>query len=307
MTTAYLFPGQGSQTVGMGAALVAVSPAARRTFEESDDVLGFPLSRLCWNGPEDELTSTANAQPALLTSSIAAWRAGVEDGIWTIPPAGPAYVAGHSLGEYSALVVAGSLRFVDALLLVRRRGELMHECGMLTPSTMAAVLGLDESVVVAICAETGAEIANVNAPGQVGISGPRAEVERAAALARERGARRVLPLNVSAAFHSSVMRPAAEGLERAIEAVEIGDARVPLVTNVDALPIVEAGAIRRELIDQLTRPVRWQSIVSMLAEAGVTAAFELGPGNVLCGMVKRTAPEVAAENPVEAVLGRGKS
>ncbi|GIW06435.1 MAG: malonyl CoA-acyl carrier protein transacylase [Dehalococcoidia bacterium] len=305
MTIAYVFPGQGSQTVGMGAKLAAASPAARRTFLEADEVLGFPLSRLCWEGPEEELTATANAQPALLVSSVAAWRAGVEDGLWRAVP--PSFVAGHSLGEYSALVVAGALTFPDALRLVRRRGELMHACGLAAPSTMAAVLGLDEEAVATICAETGAEIANVNAPGQIGISGPLAAVERASALARERGARRVLPLNVSAAFHSSVMLPAAEGLAEAIAATPVADAQAPLIGNVDAVPITRAADIRRELVDQLTRPVRWQRTIEVLAEHGVTALYEVGTGTVLCGLAKRIAPQLSVENPVEAVLGKGSS
>jgi [acyl-carrier-protein] S-malonyltransferase len=303
MTIAYLFPGQGSQHVGMGARLAAVSPAARRVFAEADDVLGFALSRLCWEGPDDELTATANAQPALLVSSVAAWRAGVEDGVWEAEP--PAFVAGHSLGEYSALVAAGSLTFPDAVRLVRRRGELMHACGEACPSTMAAVLGLDEEAVAAICAETGAEIANINAPGQIGISGPVAAVERASALARQRGARRVIPLQVSAGFHSSVMLPAAEGLAEAIAATAIADASPPLIANVDATPITRAADIRRELIDQLTRPVRWQQTIEALAERGVTRLYEVGTGAVLCGLAKRIAPHLAVENPVERALGKG--
>lgn len=305
MTIAYLFPGQGSQQIGMGARLAAVSPAARRVFAEADEVLGFALSRLCWEGPDDALTATANAQPALLVSSVAAWRAGVEDGLWAAEP--PSFVAGHSLGEYSALVAAGSLAFPDAVRLVRRRGELMHACGETCPSTMAAVLGLDEETVSAICAETGAEIANINAPGQIGISGPVAAVERASALARERGARRVIPLQVSAGFHSSVMLPAAEGLAEAIAAAAIADARPPLIANVDARPITRAADIRRELIDQLTRPVRWQQTIEALAERGVTQLYEVGTGTVLCGLAKRTAPHLAVENPVERVLGKGNS
>ena len=305
MTIAYVFPGQGSQMVGMGAKLAAVSPAARRTFAEADEVLGYPLSRLCWEGPDDELTATANAQPALLTSSIAAWRAGVEDGIWKAEE--PRFVAGHSLGEYSALVVAGALTFPDALRLVRRRGELMHQCGLASPSTMAAVLGLDEATVLAICAETGAEIANINAPGQIGISGPLAAVERAGALARERGARRVLSLNVSAAFHSSVMQPAAQGLAEAIAQTPVCDARVQLVANVDAMPIFTAEDIRRELVDQLTRPVRWQQIIEVLEKSGISILYEVGTGTVLCGLAKRITPRLTAENPIETALGRGNS
>jgi [acyl-carrier-protein] S-malonyltransferase len=307
VSIAFLFPGQGSQVVGMGAALAAASPAAARTFAEADHILGFPLSRLCWEGPAEALTATINAQPALLVTSIAAWRAGVEDGLWPVPPEGPSFVAGHSLGEYSALVVAGALEFADALRLVRCRGELMHACGQQVPSTMAAVLGLDEQDVAAICAETGAEIANVNAPGQVGISGPLEAVARASALARERGARRVIPLTVSAAFHSSVMQPAAAGLAQALATVPVAAARVPLVTNVNAEPITDPEAVRRELVEQLTRPVRWQRIIEVLVAAGVRRFLELGTGTVLCGLVKRIAPDLPAENPVEVVLGKGCS
>ncbi len=307
MSTAYIFPGQGSQTVGMGAALVAVSPAARRTFEQADDILGFALSKLCFEGPEGELTATWNAQPALLVSSIAAYRAAVEDGVWELPAEEPAFLAGHSLGEYSALVVAGSLDYGDALRLVRQRGELMHACGQQIPSTMAAVLGLDEAAVREISAEAGVDIANFNAPGQVGISGALDAVARAGELAKAKGAKRVLPLNVSAAFHSRVMQPAADGLTTAVNAVPVRDTAIPLVTNVSALPIQSADDIRRELIDQLTLPVRWQQTVEFLAANGVTRLLEIGSGTVLCGLAKRIAPALVLANPLEQALGKGRS
>ena len=183
----------------------------------------------------------------------------------------------------------------------------MQQCGVACPSTMAAVLGLDERTVETICAETGAEVANVNAPGQVGISGPVLAVQRASALARERGARRVLPLNVSAAFHSSVMEPAAQQLAKAVATTPIVDATIPLVANVDAMPIMKAADLRRELVEQLTRTVRWQQTIEFLAASGITRLYEVGTGTVLCGLAKRIAPQLEAENPVETALGRERA
>ncbi|MCS7001772.1 MAG: ACP S-malonyltransferase [Dehalococcoidia bacterium] len=307
MSTAFVFPGQGAQTVGMGRAVAERSPAARAVWAEADAILGFSLSTLCWEGPASELTATWNAQPALFVASVAAYRAATDDGLWPLPDDGPTFVAGHSLGEYSALVVAGAATMADALRLVRRRGELMHRCGESTPSTMAAVLGLDEDAVRAVCERSGAEIANLNAPGQIVISGPNGAVAEASALALAAGAKRVLPLSVSAAFHSSVMRPAADELAVAIAATPIVDAAIPLVGNVDARPKRAADELRRELTDQLCRPVQWQRTIEFFAANGVTRVLEIGVGTVLSGLVKRIAPNLEAYNPVERALGRGLS
>jgi [acyl-carrier-protein] S-malonyltransferase len=290
-STAWLFPGQGAQAVGMGRDLADRYPAARAVFEAADTALGFALSDLCFNGPEDDLRQTINAQPAILTASIAALRAAESAGKVAGPPAA---VAGHSLGEYSALVAAGALSLEWAVRLVRERGRLMHEAGTQTPSGMAAVLNADDALIEEVCAEAGVDVANLNAPGQTVISGAREPLDAAVARLKERGVRRIVALKVSGAFHSRVMSPAAFGLLRALEEVPIGDAAVPVFANVTAAPIQSATEIRRELIDQLCRPVRWQAIVEGMAAQGIGRYLEFGPGTVLSGLVKRIAPDAAA-------------
>lgn len=289
---AFVFPGQGSQKVGMGRVWAGASDEARRTFEEADEVLGFPLSRLCWEGPEEELGLTANTQPALLTASIATQRAlGV-----LAPELRPVAVAGHSLGEYSALVAAGSLSFADALRLVRRRGELMQEAVPVGVGAMAAILGMDAGAVAAVAADAAAAgdqsevcaVANFNGPGQTVIAGHKAAVDRAAALAKERGARKVTILAVSAPFHSPLMRPAREGLTPLLEATEFRDPEVPVVTNVDAALVTTGAAARDALARQIDGPVRWvESVLWMEDHLGVEVFAEVGPGNVLAGMNRR--------------------
>lgn len=282
-----LFPGQGSQFVGMGEDLSREFPEAARTFEEADDVLGFSLSDLCWRGPEEELTRTVNAQPAILTHSIAAWR--------VVRRRAPEALvaAGHSLGEFSAYVAAGALDFPDALRTVRRRGELMFQSGGERPGTMAAVLGLDDAVVDAVCSEASAGTAgvvvaaNFNAPGQVVISGDVAAVRAAEAGLKAAGARRVLPLNVSGAFHSPLMAVAEAGLEEALAGVEMRDPDFPVVSNVTALPVARADAARPLLVQQLTSAVRWVASVQAMRTLGVEEFRELGPGSVLTGLLKR--------------------
>ncbi len=295
MSSAWIFPGQGSQAVGMGRDLYDQFPAARAVFDEADAVLGFALSRLCFEGPGETLTATENAQPALLAASVAVLAALG----WRNELAGdeapslhrPTCVAGHSLGEYSALVAAQALSFATALRLVRRRGELMAAAN---EGTMAAIIGLDFPRLEAACAEARAlgpvVIANENAPGQLVISGANAAVARAGELARAAGASRVLPLKVSAAFHSPLMAGAAERLRSAIQQAPVQPALIPVIANVSAQPITDAEEIRQELIEQVTAPVRWISTVEYMAGTGVDRFVEIGPGTVLSGLVKRIAP-----------------
>ena len=303
MTTAWVFPGQGAQSVGMGRAVCAASPAARALFDQAHAVLGFDIAALCFDGPADALTRTENAQPALLLVEAAllvarGWgAAGAGELVDEEPLVAPAFVAGHSLGEYAALWAAGALSFATALQLVRRRGELMAAA---TEGTMAAVLGLDATALTEVCAEASVlgpvVIANENAPGQVVISGATAAVARAGELAKARGAKRIMPLQVSAAFHSPLMQAAADGLAVALAAATMHNARIPVISNVTALPLTEASAIRRELVAQITAPVRWVASVEYLADHGVTAITEWGPGNVLTGLCKRIAPGLALRN-----------
>ncbi len=286
-----LCPGQGTQRVGMGQDLAARYPAARQVFEAVDDALGMPLARLMWEGPEGELTETHNAQVAILTHTLAAY-AILKDRIR------PVAAAGHSLGEYSAYAAAGSLSLADAARLVRRRGELMRQAGQQRPGTMAAVLGLEIEKVAQVCraASTGQEVvvpANLNAPDQTVISGDPAAVERAGAGCREAGAKRVVGLNVSGAFHSPLMEPAKAELVGILERTPMADPAFPVVANVTAQPVRDAATARRLLGEQLTRPVRWvESMRELLGLAGAGTVFlELGPGNVLAGLFKRLAPE----------------
>jgi len=278
-----LFPGQGSQFVGMGRALHDASPSARRVYEEANEVLGFDLAKLSFGGPLEELTLTRNTQPAILVHSVAALRNLEERGVEARA------AAGHSLGEYSAYVAAGSLRFDDALRLVRTRGELMYQAGLDLPGTMAAVLGLDAPAVEAVCREVTQGVvcpANLNAPGQVVISGEPKAVEAAMALAKEAGARRVVPLPVSGAFHSPLMEPASRGLAEALAAVTISTARIPVLANATAEPVTEPEAIRDSLARQLLSPVRWEAIErSLLADPG-PPFLEVGPGRVLTGLLR---------------------
>ncbi|MGC8837787.1 MAG: ACP S-malonyltransferase [Anaerolineae bacterium] len=292
--TAVLFPGQGSQRVGMGRSLYEASAAAREAFDEAEEALGFPLARLCFEGPEDELNDTANAQPALFVASFAAWRA-LED---LHGPLQPGWAAGHSLGEYTALAVAGCFSFAEGVRLVRLRGLAMKTAGEDPPGGMAAVLRLEDEAVEALCREAAAatggvvQVANYNCPGQVVISGDRPTVERASELARERGGR-VVPLRVSVATHSPYMQRAVEALREALASVDLRPPRIPVVGNVQAKPLETATEVRQELLAQLTAPVRWTQTVRYLEAQGVSAFVEVGPGNVLTGLVRRIAPQAA--------------
>ena len=284
--TAFLFPGQGSQAVGMGRELAASCTEARDALAEADDVLGFALTRVMFDGPAEALTETRNAQPALLAHGVAAAR------VLGARGAVPGVAAGHSLGEFTALVVTGALDYADALRLVRLRGELMGRAGDVRPGAMSAVLGLDDAAAAEVCAEAGGEgevvvPANLNAPGQVVISGDAAAVARAGELARARGAKRVVPLQVSGAFHSPLVAPAAEGLRAALSVVAIRRPRVPVVANVTAEPADDPAELRRLLAEQLTSPVRWAASMMRMVEMGFADYVECGPGRVLAGLARR--------------------
>ncbi|MCC8436970.1 ACP S-malonyltransferase [Brevibacillus sp. M2.1A] len=288
---AFVFPGQGSQFVGMVQALSEQSEAARHIFEQADEALGFSLSGLCFAGPEEELKLTANTQPAILTASIAVFAALKEK----LPDYKPAFVAGHSLGEYSALVAAGALSFADAVKTVRARGQFMEEAVPAGQGAMAAVLNMDRAALHAVCEEVTAaghpvQLANMNCPGQIVISGSAEGVKLAGEKAKEAGAKRVLPLNVSGPFHSSLMQPAAEKLQAVLAGVTVQEATVPVVANVTARPVSEATIIVDQLVQQVSAPVLWEDSVQWMVEAGVTTFVEIGPGKVLAGLIKKIAP-----------------
>ena len=284
-TIAFLFPGQGSQAVGMGKGFYETSPGAKAVFEEANAALGFDLVRLAFEGPEAELALTANTQPAVLTASVAAAAACAERGLR------PALTAGHSLGEYSALVVAGALRFADAVRIVRKRGEFMQDAVPVGTGAMAAIMGVELAAVERVCADAAqgevVEIANVNSALQIVIAGHRAAVERAVALATERGGKMSVMLPVSAPFHCSLMTPAGAKLARELDALPVVDPALPVVRNVDAGVTRKAEDVRPFLLRQVASPVRWTDCVRRLAEEGATAFVEVGPGRVLTGLLRR--------------------
>lgn len=297
MKTAVLFPGQGSQSAGMGRSLAESYPEARRIFALADEALGFAISKLCFEGPDEELRLTANTQPAILTVSVAAWT--VLSGARRAD-----YVAGHSLGEYSALVAAGALDFADAVRLVRKRGQYMQEAVPEGVGAMAALLRLPDGKLESVLAEAAqgevVTAANLNSPDQIVIAGHKGAVDRAMELARAAGAKRTVPLHVSAPFHCPLMQPAQDRLKADLEATEFRDLNIPLVNNVAAREIRTGGEARQGLIEQVTAPVRWTDTVRYLAAQGVGLAIECGPGAVLTGLTKSIEPSIARAQFSEA-------
>ena len=313
MSIAVVFPGQGSQSVGMGRALAEAFPDASHVFEEIDDALGQSLSRLMWEGPEDQLTLTENAQPALMAVSLAVMRVLEAQGNWRLADKA-AFVAGHSLGEYSALAAAGSFALADAARLLKLRGQAMQKAVPVGAGAMAALLGVDIADASAIAAEAkGADVcdtANDNAPGQVVLSGNKEAIERAIAIAAAKGFKRSVLLPVSAPFHCELMRPAADAMRAALEKVRLDSPVVPLVANVTARPVSDAGQIRRQLVEQVTGTVRWRESVLAMKDLGVATLIEVGAGKVLTGLTKRIDKEmngVSLQTPedVEAFLEKG--
>jgi len=303
MTTkiAFLFPGQGSQAVGMGRSLAERFPIAAQTFAEADEALRFPLSKLIFEGPEEELRLTENTQPAILAVSVAAWRVLAQHGVH------PALAAGHSLGEWSAHVAAGTLQFADAVRAVKARGRAMQLAVPAGQGAMAAILALSGDQVVEACreaeAETGLPVAaaNLNSPNQTVISGATAAVERASAIAKARGARRAIPLPVSAPFHCALMQPAQEEVARVLAALPMADPRIPVAANVSGGLVTSAQGARNALIHQVTGAVRWVDCMKTLITAGAELFIEVGPGKVLCGLLKQIDPSQKSLNVEDAV------
>jgi [acyl-carrier-protein] S-malonyltransferase len=292
---AFVFPGQGSQYVGMGKDLCAQFAIAKQVFAEADDALNCSLSELCFCGPETDLKLTENTQPAILATSVAALRV-----LESETPLRPSFVAGHSLGEYSALVAVGALRFGDAVKIVRERGRLMQQAVPAGEGAMAVIMGLGMDEVGSLCVDASqGEVvspANFNGAGQVVIAGAKSAVGRAMALATERGAKRVLELPVSAPFHCQLMQPAAEGLQKILSAIDVQPFSVGVITNVDAEVNLAVDRVKSLLSEQAVRPVRWEESVKKLAQLGCTRALEIGPGKVLKGLMKRIAPAIETDN-----------
>ena len=292
---AFLFPGQGSQAVGMGKDLYESSPAARKLFDQVDQALGEPLTKYMFEGPEEELNRTWNCQPAIMAMSLACLAAAGEADNETV--ANPYLMAGHSLGEYTALVVSGVVDVSHAVKLVRERGRLMEEACEQYPGSMAAILGLDQAVVEEVCRQTGVQVANVNSPGQVVISGEREKLDEAVKLAKEEGARKVIPLPVSGAFHSYLMGPALGGMLKALDDVEFQHPSIPVIGNCRARPLNANREVKEELAEQMCGCVQWQECISYMLKEGTTSFIEFGPGKVLSGLVK----QITTEAPVLTV------
>lgn len=287
---AIIFPGQGSHQAGAGRDLFDAYPLAREVFQRAEEALGFPLTKVCFEGPEELLRDTTNAQPAILATSLACLAAALESGALQRQPA---FVAGHSLGEFSALVAAGALRLEDAVSLVAVRGRLMGEAARRRPGTMTALIGLNGEALEEVCRDSGVEPCNFNSPSQVVVGGSMAAVKQATRLAKERGGR-ALPLNVAGAFHTSLMAPAAEEFAVAVDACPIADPSLPVIANMSAEPLTSAAAVRDELRGQIIRPVLWHQSVMKMASEGVTMFVEVGPGRVLSGLIKRAGPGLTA-------------
>jgi len=291
---AYVFPGQGSQSTGMGLDLYNSYPSAKEVFDEADASLGFALSRLCFEGPEEELRKTHNVQPAILVVSIACLRALKEATIANFPP--PAFVAGHSLGEYTALVTAGALGLTDAVLLVRERGRLMYEAGLKNPGSMLAVIGLDEETVKDISFHSETEISNINCPGQIVISGAAQALAEADKLAKIKGARVLIPLKVSGAFHSALMEPIIAEFSKVVSSFKFHPPAIPVISNVTARPLPDVDSIKEDLVKQLRNCIQWQGSVEYMMHSGVTTFYEIGPGLVLSGLIRRINSELQTFN-----------
>jgi len=292
---AYVFPGQGAQSVGMGRDLYDNFDSAKAIFEEADKTLGFSLSQLCFEGPEDELRQTINAQPALVTVSFACLKAAQEvAGDEALPP--PAFVAGHSLGEYTALAAANVLDFANTVSLARERGRLMHEAGLKRRGSMAAIIGLEEASLEEICQQTDTKIANINCPGQLVISGAEENVTKAVDIAKEKGASRTIPLQVSGAFHTPLMQPAVDGMAKIIPTVTFRDPSIPIIANTTAEPLTVGEEIKEELLRQLCSSVQWQRTIEHMLDKGVSRFIEIGPGKVLTGLIRRINRDVETVN-----------
>lgn len=291
---AYVFPGQGSQQVGMGADLYQTSSSAREVFDETDAILGFPLSRLCFEGPEEELTKTHNVQPAVLATSIACLRTAQHTNNNDLPS--PSLIAGHSLGEYTALVAANVLSLGDAVSLVRERGRLMHEAGQKNPGGMLAIMGLDLEAIEEICLRSKCDISNINCPIQTVISGAVESLAEAKELARARGALRLIPLKVSGAFHSSLMEPVVDEFSEVISTFVLQPPTIPIIANVTTQILTDTDSIKEELLEQLRHCIQWQSSIEYMIHSGVTSFYEIGPGKVLCSLIKRTSAKIQVLN-----------
>ena len=295
MKIAYVFPGQGSQWVGMGRDLYDNFEVAKAVFEQADEVLGFPISRLCFEGPEDELRQTINAQPAIVACSFACLRAiDAVSGRHELPS--PAFVAGHSLGEYTALAAAGVLDLATTVYLARERGRLMHEAGLKRRGGMVAVIGLDEASLAEVCNETDTRIANINCPGQLVISGAEENLTKAAELAKARGAYRTIPLAVSGAFHTPLMQSAVDGMSEIIATLSFHDPVIPIIANTTAQPLASAETVKAELLRQLCHGIDWQRSIEYRVSEGVSTFIEIGPGKVLSGLIKRIDKNVKTVN-----------
>lgn len=291
---ALIFPGQGAQVVGMGKDLYDNFAAARTVFDKANEILKFDLKKLCFDGPQDQLSTTQNSQPAILTASVAALRVFEASPLWASIT--PKFSLGLSLGEYTALVAAGSISFEDALVLVRKRGELMEDASRKTPGKMACVIGMDIPAVESLCKGIGCEIANLNCPGQIVVSGKTTNVELFAGLAREKGAKRVLMLDVSGPFHSSLMTSARDKLKDHIEKVQLQAPKISFISNVDAAVQADPVKIKENLIAQVNSKTMWESSIRLVAESGVRAFYEIGPGQVLKGLLRKIDPKLEVRN-----------
>ncbi|AGG06735.1 malonyl CoA-acyl carrier protein transacylase [Dehalococcoides mccartyi] len=293
--TAYVFPGQGAQFVGMGRDLYSEFHSARELFDLADKALGFSLSKLCFEGPEEDLKDTRHSQSAIVCHSLSALSAFIESGKSKLLPE-PSFVAGHSLGEYSALGASGILTYVQAILLARKRGELMAEAAAKTPGAMAAVIGISQEILSDICLKTGCYIANFNSPGQLVISGLKEAVDQASAQATASGAMKVVTLQVSGGFHTPLMSPASTGLKEMLNSMDFKTARIPLVANTSACPVSTPQDVKAELYCQLTGGVQWQKSIENMIASGVNTFVEIGPGKVLAGLIKRINRSVSIYN-----------